>query len=195
MKIIPRKKNDRLVQANKEWTIYKGELKKKYEDKKHQVEELKTKYDIEKKSKDENVSKELVKLKNEIEISNKKYKSALNEINKLARWVNLYGKNLPSSMDQRISNIFVRLLENVYSLKNSETRFVPTEICIRGRTIHWLTYTVQQVMFYLDGFNEEGYPIYAGIQKKLIKTAPGLKRKIVFETDSSNYNTIYLTHD
>ena len=50
-------------------------------------------------------------------------------------------------------------------------------------------------MFYLDGFNEEGYPIYVGVQKKLIKTAPGLKPKIVFETDSNKYNTIYLTHD
>ena len=117
MKIIPSKKNDRLVQANKEWTIYNKELKKKYEDKKHQVEELKTKYDIEKKSKDENAIKELVKLKNDIEISNAKYKSALNEINKLARWLNVYGKSLSSSMDQRISNIGVRLLDNVYYIQ------------------------------------------------------------------------------
>ena len=76
-----------------------------------------------------------------------------------------------------------------------ETQYGPIEICIRGRTIHWFTYTVQQVRFFLDGFNEEGYPIYAGDQKKLINTASGQKPKVVFETDAEKYKTIYLTYD
>ena len=76
-----------------------------------------------------------------------------------------------------------------------ETQYGPVEIWIRGRTIHWNTYTVQQVRFYLDGFNEDGYPIYAGVQKKLVTTASGQKPKVVNETDAKYFKTVYLTYD
>ena len=76
----------------------------------------------------------------------------------------------------------------------SESQYVPSEICIRGRTTHWFTYTVQKVVFYLDGFDKEGFPIYAGTQKKMTRVS-GRKCEINDETDERNFNTIYLTHD
>ena len=79
----------------------------------------------------------------------------------------------------------------------SESKYAPTEIFIRGRAIHWSTYTVQEAVFYLDGFNDEGYPIYAGVQKKMTKD--GKKFRIHPETDermkNGNFNMVYLTHD
>ena len=77
----------------------------------------------------------------------------------------------------------------------SESPYVPTEISIRGRSKHWFTYRVQEVVFYLDGFDEEGYPIYAGNQKKIIRPGPKQKPKFVDETDVKNFKTIYLVHD
>ena len=76
----------------------------------------------------------------------------------------------------------------------SESQYVPSEICIRGRTTQWFTYTVQKAVFYLDSFNDEGRPIYAGVQKKMTRTS---WQKCVFteETDTRNQNYIYLTHD
>ena len=72
---------------------------------------------------------------------------------------------------------------------------MPSEISIRGRTIHWFTYSVQQVEFHLDGFNEEGYPIYAGIQKKMVKITGKPRYGFPSETDPEKFQTIYLTHD
>ena len=95
--------------------------------------------------------------------------------------IEIFSFSLPTS------NSFTKLI--------LETQYGPIEIWIRGRTIHWFTYTVQEVKFYLDGFNEEGYPIYAGVQKKLVKSASGQKLKAVFETDAEKFNTIYLTYD
>jgi len=169
--------NDRLISVNKEWKKQEEEwvrnkegkkkaiedLKKKNEDKKYQLEELKIKHEAEKKA-----IVALKKSKDENENGNlkKKYENAMNEISRLGRILNIY-----------------------------ESQYVPSEISIRGRTIHWFTYTgsLTQVDFYLDGFNDEGYPIYAGIQKKMTKT--GQKHKISNETDAKNFNTIYLTHD
>ena len=79
----------------------------------------------------------------------------------------------------------------------SEHQFVPSGISIRGRTNHWFTYTVQKVDFLIDGFNEQGHSIFAGIQKKS-KPIPGSKKqkfRIIDEKDPSQFNTIYLTHD
>lgn len=81
-----------------------------------------------------------------------------------------------------------------YSLKISLESQYPSEICIRGRTTYWFTYTVQKVVFYLHGFNHEGFPIYAGTQKKMTRVSGG-KCDITDETDERNFNTIYLTHD
>ena len=55
-------------------------------------------------------------------------------------------------------------------------------------------------MFHLDGFNEEGYPIYAGIQQKMTKIRG---KKLRFDIspeneeriNNGNYNMIYLIHD
>ena len=46
----------------------------------------------------------------------------------------------------------------------------------------------------MDGFDKEGFPIYAGTQKKMIRVK-GRKCEIIDETDERNFNTIYLTHD
>ena len=70
---------------------------------------------------------------------------------------------------------------------------MPTEISIRGRTLHWFTYTVQQVEFNLDGFNDEGYPYYVGYMKKM--TPSGNRFVISDETDIGNLTLVYLTHD
>ena len=65
---------------------------------------------------------------------------------------------------------------------------------IRGRTKHWFTYTVQRAVLYLDEFNDEGRPVYAGIQKKMTRIGRH-KPSITEETDKRNQNYIYLTHD
>ena len=79
-----------------------------------------------------------------------------------------------------------------------ETQYVPVEISIRGRTVNWFTKTVQEVAFILDGFDGEGYPIYAGIQRKKAKDT-GKKFATFAETEENirngNYTKIYLTHD
>ena len=79
-----------------------------------------------------------------------------------------------------------------------ETQYVPTEISIRGRTTHWFTYTVQQVVFYLEGFDKEGFPIYAGIQKKrntIIDEKGKSANWIIAETDVNHQKKIFLVHD
>ena len=79
----------------------------------------------------------------------------------------------------------------------SEKQLVPAGISIRGRTIHWFTYRVQEVDFILDGFSKEGYPIYAGIQK--ITKGTGKKLRTFPETEENikngKFKMIYLTHD
>ena len=119
LKILLRQKNDRLIRSNKEWIRYKEktdeewlkykeekriviedfrkkneELRKKYEDKSYDFEEFRAKYDAENIAalKKSNESKECEKLKNDFGILNNKYESALNEIDKLARWINIYGE-------------------------------------------------------------------------------------------------------
>ena len=74
---------------------------------------------------------------------------------------------------------------------------MPSGISIQGRTKHWFTYTVQQVDFLIDGFNEQGHSIFVGIQKKN-KRLHGPQVPIyrtVNEKDPSKFNTIYLRHD
>ena len=85
---------------------------------------------------------------------------------------------------------------------NSEHQYVPSGISIRGRTNHWFTYTVQKVDFLIDGFNEQGHSIFAGIQKESIpipgSMIPGSMKplhSIVDQEDPSQFRTIYLTHD
>ena len=63
---------------------------------------------------------------------------------------------------------------------------------------------MQKVEFYLDGFNEEGFPIYAGIQLKITRTrgkkvhGKNVRFDISPETEAriknGNFNMIYLTH-
>ena len=74
---------------------------------------------------------------------------------------------------------------------------MPSGISIRGRTTHWFTYTVQQTNFLIDGFDEQGHSIFAGIQRKKIPISGSTKPvfRIVDEEDPSQFNTIYLTHD
>ena len=76
------------------------ELKKKNEEKRCLLDELKKRHEAEKKaivalkkSKDES---DYEKVKNELSTVNKKYTNALKEIEKLARLVNTYGKDLHS---------------------------------------------------------------------------------------------------
>ena len=229
-----KKKNERLIHANKEWTKHGDDLKKKHEenkkiiedlkkkneDKKKVIEDLKSKHDADvlnlKKAKAENENYEIVK--NELGGLKEKYESALNEIKKLARFVNLYGKNKIDFKQSRadtgvrvlirgftifpqchFSKSCLRLLSSDmkyyrFMKSISEQQYVPSEICIRGRTTHWFTYTVQKAVFYLDSFNDEGRPIYAGIQKKMTRVS-WQKCNFTEETDTRNQNYIYLTHD
>ena len=75
----------------------------------------------------------------------------------------------------------------------SESQY-PSEISIRGRTIHWFTYTVQEVKFQLDGFNDEGKPIYMGYQKKSVQAESDSKGYVIVD-EFDELNKIYLTHD
>ena len=88
------------------------------------------------------------------------------------------------------------------SLTEIDSEFqYPSEISIRGRTKHWFTYTVQEVKFIIDGFNNEGRPIYMGYQKKsvpssTVQSEPDEKDYVIIdETDAHNLTRIYLTHD
>ena len=110
LKMLLRQKNERLIRSNKDWLRYKEEkriviedfrkknedLRRKNEDKKYEIEELRAKYNAEKIVADalrkSNDRKEFEKLKNELGILNDKCESALNEIDKLARLINVYGK-------------------------------------------------------------------------------------------------------
>jgi len=77
----------------------------------------------------------------------------------------------------------------------SESQY-PSEISIRGRAKHWFNYTVQEGKFKLDGFNEEGRPIFMAFMKKLVASESNPnKYDIVDETDAKNLKRIYLTHD
>ena len=109
---ILKKKLERCNNDNKKWTKNEEEwikikmaknseieeLKKKNEEKRRLLDELKKRHEAEKKaivalkkSKDEN---DFEKVKNEMDTLSKKYSNALNEIKKLARLVNAYGKIL-----------------------------------------------------------------------------------------------------
>ena len=71
------------------------ELKKKNEDKRQIIDQLKTRREAEKKALVEIERKDCEKLKNELAVVEKKYVDALNEINKLARFVNIFGNRTP----------------------------------------------------------------------------------------------------
>ena len=113
---ILKKKLERCNIDNKKWTKNEQEwikikmaknseieeLKKKDEEKRCLFDELKKRHEAEKKaivalkkSKDES---DYEKVKNELGTLNKKYADAVNEIKKLARLVNTYGKNLVSNV-------------------------------------------------------------------------------------------------
>ena len=107
-----RSKNDRLIRANKryakdeeDWIKMKVEknnaiedLKKKNEDKKSIIEDLKRRHEAEKKAivalkKNEYNDKDYERIKNELRSLETKHADALVEINRLVRFVNIYGKS------------------------------------------------------------------------------------------------------
>ena len=69
------------------------ELKGKNEDKKHIIYELKLRQEKEKKAMIELKEESYVKIKNENEDLKKKYQNASSEINKLAGFLKIFGKN------------------------------------------------------------------------------------------------------
>ena len=91
------KKNEELKKEIEDQRNVIGDLKKKNEDEKYAMMELKTKHDAEKKaivalkkSKAKN-EYDYEKSKNEIQALKKKFTRACEEINELARLVNIYG--------------------------------------------------------------------------------------------------------
>ena len=74
----------------------------------------------------------------------------------------------------------------------SESQYAPTVISIRGRTTQWFTYTVQEVAFNLDGFNDEGKPIYVGYLRKLKHSCQG--KNPMTEEMRDKQKRIYLLH-
>ena len=198
MKTLLREKNEKCLRQNKKWTKTEKEwiefkvdkekeLEKKEEEKKNIIDELKSRHKAEKEAIFKNENENCKKMKNEIEGLKEKYQNALNEIKKLAGFVNIFGKKNLNGLSLLHNLNYIRVI--------SESQYVPTEISIDGRTKHWFAYTVQQPFFYLDGFDDEGYPIYVGNQKKMIKPGPRQKRKFVDETDEKNFKKIYLVHD
>ena len=104
-------KNDRLIRANKkyekeekDWIKMKVEknlaiedLKKRNEDKKSAIEDLKRRHDVEMKAmlnfkKNENIEKDYERVKTDLGKFETKYIDASNEIKRLVRFVDIYGK-------------------------------------------------------------------------------------------------------
>ena len=92
-----REKNEKCLRQNKKWTKTEKEwiefkvdkekeLEKKEEEKKNIIDELKSRHKAEKEAIFRNETADCKKMKNEIEVLK-------NELNKLARFVNIFGKN------------------------------------------------------------------------------------------------------
>ena len=86
-------KNRKWTETQKEWIEFKvekektiQEWKKKDEEKKNIIDELKSRHKAEKEAIFRNETADCKKMKNEIEVLK-------NELNKLARFVNIFGKN------------------------------------------------------------------------------------------------------
>ena len=115
MKTFLREKNEKLIIRNKEWTENEKkwikhkvaseknieELKKKNEDKKHLIDELKARHDAEKKAIFQNQSEDCKKMKKELEDFKQRHQIALNEITKLASFVNIFGENVIIGINYR----------------------------------------------------------------------------------------------
>ena len=97
MKTFLRERNDKIARQNKKWTKTEKEwvefkvdkekeLMKKEEEKKNIIDELKSRHKAEKEAIFMNETADCKKMKNEIE-------DLKNELNKLARLVNIFGKN------------------------------------------------------------------------------------------------------
>ena len=81
------------------------ELKKKNEEKRQIIDQLKTRREAEKKALVEIERRDCEKLKNELAVVEKKYVDALNEIDKLARFVNIFGNGNNSEFGAKDVNL------------------------------------------------------------------------------------------
>ena len=91
-----RGKNEKLINTNKDWVKNEKEWIKrkvaKEEEWKTKMDELKARHVAEKEAICQNKNEVYEKIKNELEAQKKKNHDSSNEINKLARFVNIFGK-------------------------------------------------------------------------------------------------------
>ena len=140
---------DKLVNKNKEWEVALENLKRKDEDNLKTIEELKKENEDKNNMMDE--LKKYDRLKNELEVLKRKHVDALREIDKLARFVNIFGnKNMLHIICSKFSrqiNLFQRI--NTYQLKYlfEDVQYIGSLIEFKRLTLPWMDSTKKDIQF------------------------------------------------